>query len=216
MAMLFMPIPFAVKDLHAWFKPDSQGVRERERAIDVLNRLRIIQDPPSREGYQLSKAFRKSLQQALTGGGNHQSFGIPCSALATEGVTVAFLDNYARTQWETILYFVVGSVNNGSSGQTSVSAGTRTLLQSGGFVKLKGSRADITQDGFTFLLQEVNAQVWTLLIVYLEYSSNLGMDSVDVLSFLFTLGSLELGIPYSTANLTRTQHSMLDDLADFG
>ncbi|KAK4937612.1 hypothetical protein LTR28_009787, partial [Elasticomyces elasticus] len=27
MAMLFMPIPFAVKDLHAWFKPDSQGVR---------------------------------------------------------------------------------------------------------------------------------------------------------------------------------------------
>lgn len=42
------------------------------------------------------------------------------------------------------------------------------------------------------------------------------MDSVDVLSFLFTLGSLELGVSYSTDNLTPTQHHMLDDLADFG
>jgi transcription initiation factor TFIIH subunit 4 len=42
------------------------------------------------------------------------------------------------------------------------------------------------------------------------------MDPVDVLSFLFTLGSLELGIPYSTSNLTPTQLHMLDDLQDFG
>ena len=42
------------------------------------------------------------------------------------------------------------------------------------------------------------------------------MDPVDVLSFLFTLGSLELGIPYSTSNLTPTQLHMLDDLSDFG
>lgn len=42
------------------------------------------------------------------------------------------------------------------------------------------------------------------------------MDPVDVLSFLFTLGSLELGISYSTSNLTPTQLQMLDDLSDFG
>lgn len=42
------------------------------------------------------------------------------------------------------------------------------------------------------------------------------MDSVDVLSFLFTLGSLELGTSYSTTNLTPTQQQMLEDLADFG
>jgi transcription initiation factor TFIIH subunit 4 len=42
------------------------------------------------------------------------------------------------------------------------------------------------------------------------------MDSVDVLSFLFTLGSLELGTSYATTNLTPTQQQMLDDLADFG
>lgn len=42
------------------------------------------------------------------------------------------------------------------------------------------------------------------------------MDSVDVLSFLFMLGSLELGQSYSKANLTPTQAQMLLDLGDFG
>ena len=37
-----------------------------------------------------------------------------------------------------------------------------------------------------------------------------------MLSFLFMLGSLELGQDYSTANLTATQLQMLDDLNDFG
>jgi len=42
------------------------------------------------------------------------------------------------------------------------------------------------------------------------------MDSVDVLAFLFTLGSLEIGQDYSTTNLTPTQLQMLEDLNDFG
>ena len=37
-----------------------------------------------------------------------------------------------------------------------------------------------------------------------------------MLSFLFMLGSLELGLPYSKANLTPTQTQMLQDLGDFG
>lgn len=46
--------------------------------------------------------------------------------------------------------------------------------------------------------------------------SQLSMDSVDMLSFLFTLGSLELGTAYDTSQLTPTQNQMLDDLSDFG
>jgi transcription initiation factor TFIIH subunit 4 len=42
------------------------------------------------------------------------------------------------------------------------------------------------------------------------------MDPVEVLSFLFTLGSLELGTSYATTNLTPTQQQLLDDLTDFG
>lgn len=47
-------------------------------------------------------------------------------------------------------------------------------------------------------------------------SNKLKMDNVDVLSFLFMLGSLELGQDYSTDSLTATQQHMLDDLNDFG
>lgn len=42
------------------------------------------------------------------------------------------------------------------------------------------------------------------------------MDSVDILSFLFMLGSLEVGQAYSKANLTPTQIQLLNDLGDFG
>jgi transcription initiation factor TFIIH subunit 4 len=42
------------------------------------------------------------------------------------------------------------------------------------------------------------------------------MDSVEVLSFLFTLGSLELGRAYSMATLSESQIRMLGNLVDFG
>jgi hypothetical protein len=74
----------------------------------------------------------------------------------------------------------------------------------------------ITHSGFAFLLQDINAQIWTLLLQYLEHSSTLKMDPVDVLHFLFMLGSLELGQDYSTSILTDTQDIMLEDLRDYG
>ena len=42
------------------------------------------------------------------------------------------------------------------------------------------------------------------------------MDEVDILAFLFMLGSLELGLAYSKSNLTDTQIQMLQDLGDYG
>jgi transcription initiation factor TFIIH subunit 4 len=46
--------------------------------------------------------------------------------------------------------------------------------------------------------------------------TQLQMDPVEMLSFLFMLGSLEFGKAYSTEKLTATQKHMLDDLNDFG
>ena len=42
------------------------------------------------------------------------------------------------------------------------------------------------------------------------------MDPVDILHFLFMLGSLQLGQDYSLANLSLTQKGMLEDLRDYG
>jgi transcription initiation factor TFIIH subunit 4 len=87
-------------------------------------------------------------------------------------MSVEDLDAWARGQWESILYYMVGSTGAGvSTGGAKISSGTKALLRMGQFVTVKGEKATITKEGFTFLLQEANAQVWSLLIVYLENSA---------------------------------------------
>jgi transcription initiation factor TFIIH subunit 4 len=83
----------------------------------------------------------------------------------------------------------------------------------------------ITQAGFTFLLQEPNAQVWTLLLIWLEvmdvsaaaakHPSN-ALDPVDMLAFLFMLAIMELGKAYDTTALSEQRKNMLPFLVDFG
>ncbi|KZF22771.1 putative TFIIH and nucleotide excision repair factor 3 complexes subunit [Xylona heveae TC161] len=240
MALLYHSHPLPVADLEQWVRPDSR--RERDQALSLLERLHILSivlNPNSPRAYALTNPFKQSLRLALTGGGDHQSFGVPCDTPDKHSVDVDFLDDFARAQWEGILHYMVGSTGIGMQGGEEVSQGVKKLLELGGLVEIKGRRVEITQAGFSFLLQEINAQVWTLLIFYLENAESvsdmrrfrtldpfrsqanisvcqLNMDPVDVLSFLFMLGSLELGQDYSLTTLTPTQVKMLDDLRDFG
>ena len=85
---------------------------------------------------------------------------------------LAFLDQVAREKWEAILYYMVGSTGTSLAGGSTVTEGTKALLKMGHFVEARGATTSITQPGFTFLLQEANAQVWSLLIVYLENAPN--------------------------------------------
>ena len=181
------------------------------------------------------------MRGALTGAGGHKSFGVSVTPSPEEAVTIANLDYFARRQWEGVLGYMVGSAGiDLSSDGVQIGAGVTTLLEMGGLVDIRGRRVEITQSGFAFILQDVNAQVWTILILYLQNAEAVGstqnaftlsivtpektlisneqlnMDTVDVLSFLFMLGSLELGLPYSKTNLTPTQSQMLLDLGDFG
>ena len=149
--------------------------REKEQALSVLERLKIITITTARvptgkvaRKYRLEKQFKNSLRAALTGGGSDQSFGLPCDTADKKKVTTDFLDAFAQQQWEAILYYMVGSAGAGLAGKGDISPGTKKLLELGNFVVIRKGGASITQAGFTFLLQEVNAQVWSLLIVYLE------------------------------------------------
>ncbi|KAL8674135.1 MAG: hypothetical protein Q9168_001472 [Polycauliona sp. 1 TL-2023] len=218
MAMLYMSRPLPVADLNTWVRPGSR--REQDIAIDLLQRLQILKqtlEPNKPREYVLTNPFAASLKLALTGGGNHKSFGVPSRTHVEDQVTVPQLDEFARRQWEGVLGYMVGSTGIGLNDEgANLSLSVKHLLKYGHLVEVKGRSVDITQDGFAFVLQEVNAQVWTILILYLENAEELGMDRVDVLSFLFMLGSLELGQGYSKANLTETQLQMLLDLGDFG
>ena len=74
----------------------------------------------------------------------------------------------------------------------------------------------ITNEGFQFLLQEINSQLWTLLLQYLKVIETSKMDLVDVLHFIFMLGALEVGKAYKIDALSETQRIMLQDMRDYG
>ena len=92
-------------------------------------------------------------------------------------MSVADLDEFARRQWEGVLGYMVGStgLNIASEGVT-LSQSVKMLLADGGLVEARGKTVDITKDGFAFILQEVNAQVWTMLILYLQNADRVGCD----------------------------------------
>ncbi len=126
-------------------------------------------EPNKPRAYVLTNPFAASLRQALTGGGNHNSFGVPSRTPAEDQVTTAQLDDFARRQWEGVLGYMVGSTGIGLNDEgANLSLSVKHLLKYGRLVEVRGKSVDITQDGFAFVLQEVNAQVWTILILYLE------------------------------------------------
>ncbi|KAK7953800.1 transcription factor tfb2 [Apiospora saccharicola] len=223
MAMLYMPTPFLISDLEIWVKPTSK--RQKDQALATLRSLHIIQSAGP-QSMTLTTNFRNSLRLALEGGGDHHSFGVPSTLPVPSDVDLGFLDRYARKKWDDILHYVVNSVEYSDMRDRDTSGGgpkasVKELLIAGRLVEKRSvSTISITQAGFTFLLQEANSQVWTLLLLWLEAAdaagSRAGMDSVDMLSFLFLLASLELGRGYSTDALTEPRRNMLPYLVDFG
>ena len=172
------------KVYHPNQSPDTRLtiLRERDKALQLLSRLHIITvTAPSRDDPQtitLTKNFGESLRLALTGGGEHNSFGVPSNDLVAGDVDLAFLDDYAREQWEGILHYVVNSVGEARGGGQGPTDGVKHLLEAGRLVTTgRHSGKGITQAGFTFLLQEVNAQVWTLLLLWIENAEKVGHDS---------------------------------------
>lgn len=72
----------------------------------------------------------------------------------------------------------------------------------------------ITSRGFQFLLEDVNTQLWDLLLQYLSLAESNDLDIVDVLACLFMLGSLELGkVPHSFQPSLRSLISIAGILA---
>lgn len=132
-------------------------------------------------------------------------------------MSVSDLDEYARRQWEGVLGYMVGTSGLGlQRDAVTLSKGVKQLLQFGSLVDIRDRRVEITQNGFAFVLQDVNTQVWNILILYVESAEEIGMDNVEVLSFIFLLSSLELGKAYEKKHLTSSQLRTLTDLADFG
>lgn len=201
--------------LHPRWAADSANscISDVENALGILTNLNVLQKQA--EHYNLEKTFASSLRQALTGGGNHNSFGVPYTTTGAKDVTPDYLDKFAREAWERILYYIVGSADT-SQKNVVLPEGVRALLLQGELVESRGKTDHITPQGFNFILQDVNTQIWALLLVYLRNAEALNLVQSEMLSLLFTLGSMEVGQDYSTGTLTSTQLQMLEDLKDIG
>jgi transcription initiation factor TFIIH subunit 4 len=142
-----------------------------EEAIFILDGLHILSIAPESKElriYKIHSSFAASLRHALSGSGPPGCFGDPCSDVIST-VTDSVLDNWARSQWEAILYYMVGTAGAEVAQDSNMTRATNSmieLLKYGQFVSQKGNRVNITKDGFSFLLQETNAQVWSWLICY--------------------------------------------------
>ncbi|KAL3254135.1 hypothetical protein ABHI18_009129 [Aspergillus niger] len=216
MALLYLKDPLPAADLEAWVK--SESMKERDNALSILGRLHILSNTVTADNvraYKVTDPFATSLRHALTGADQTQSFGVLSQVPAGSEVSIPELDEYARRQWEGVLGYMVGTGGMGGP-QVTLSKGVKELLQAGHLVEIRDRRVEITQDGFAFVLQDVSTQVWHILILYVESASAIKMDSVEVLSFVFLLSSLELGKSYEKNHLSSKQLRMLTDLADFG
>ncbi|KAI3051359.1 hypothetical protein CBS147352_5185 [Aspergillus niger] len=216
MALLYLKDPLPAADLEAWVK--SESLKERDNALSILGRLHILSNTVTADNvraYKVTDPFATSLRHALTGADQTQSFGVLSQVPAGSEVSIPELDEYARRQWEGVLGYMVGTGGMGGP-QVTLSKGGKELLQAGHLVEIRDRRVEITQDGFAFVLQDVSTQVWHILILYVESASAIKMDSVEVLSFVFLLSSLELGKSYEKNHLSSKQLRMLTDLADFG
>ncbi|KAJ3207649.1 RNA polymerase II transcription factor B 52 kDa subunit [Entophlyctis luteolus] len=212
-----------------------------DATLDSLHRFNIVSTESS--VLKINPVFQASLKSALVGGANHSSFGLTVESKDKTPVTIDYLDKYAKDAWETVLHYLVGTPSDKKPMAASALLLLRNLIltfrgfdsmpllpssskiQVMALMEYSGLMAPsntskelrITNKGFQFLLQDVNEQVWAFLLQYLEMApKQLGMDPVDVLNFLFQLGSLELGQDYSVTALTDTQKKMLEDLKHLG
>lgn len=224
MMLLYMPRPMPVKQLDLFVKDNSRG--ERDYAIDLLHRYHIFRDVTfnSTKAYALTPEFANSLRCALTGAGDGRSFGQVAAVPDHKKISIAQLDEYSRQRWEGILGYMVGSSAvplEAEQAAIEPSPGVIELLKAGHLIEIsgtysRGQASKITKEGFAFVLQDINTQIWALLFLYVDNAEVFEMDKVDVLSFLFLVSSLELGLAYSSASLDETQQRCLSDLISFG
>jgi len=207
--------PIPVGFIKMWHHSNAEEAHEESLA--KMKELKICNI--ENDSLILHPAFRKYFKYALTGGGSKTAeakiyhFGkMDTSTKEKHQVTIQDLEEFAKSRWEAILHYIANIRSE------QLPEGVITLLLRSGLMQKKEDGSNtITEKGFQFLLQDVNTQIWAFLLQYVEMAEReLQMDIVEVLNFLFQLGSLTFGRAYSTEPLTLTQQTLLMDLWDFG
>jgi transcription initiation factor TFIIH subunit 4 len=77
-------------------------------------------------------------------------------------------------------------------------------------------RLTITSQGFQFLLEDRQMQLWQILIFYVMGKQAQREDAAGILSLLFSLGCMQLGQDYSVSQSFPHHQHVLKDLEQYG
>lgn len=137
-------------------------------------------------------------------------------------VSVSDLDHHTQNQWDTVLYYMVGTEN----GRDPPTAVVRFLEETGLMQpdsEFKGSRDKaplvITSKGYEFMLLSTHQQVWHFVVQYLhalEGHKKSGQLLTEAMLFLISLSYAKVGEGYSSSSLTKRGRTFMRDFSLFG
>jgi len=195
--MAAMPIGSSVasSELKGWFQRDKMSQRRLAGVVEVLLNIRFLVKAGKGQ-VQLDHGTHKALQACLC-----QNQLTPRAARTYTGGSEDAVKPSGIDTWEDLLLFMVGV-----PGATPPSGTFRSILVRKGLLSehdppgpAHSSESDesdeertfeLTSVGFQFLLSSVAAQVWSVLLGYID-SVNQAAD--EILSLLFALAVLPNG-----------------------
>ncbi|EIW67546.1 hypothetical protein TREMEDRAFT_33390 [Tremella mesenterica DSM 1558] len=210
------------------FSPLSQVANDIQPAI----KRKIFQPLELQQGKRghhtpMNDVFKRGLRNALTGSGTSNSFGLPYPLSPTdEYPSESQLIQFGDRTWESILKYMVSSgLDRGFPVARPETSVLRLLHSSGLMADLSESngrqqsldRMTITSQGFQFLLEDRQTQLWQILVFYLTSIEVSCISSAPVLSLFFSLGCMQITQSYSLSTFSNpTQLQALDDLQSYG
>ncbi|KAL1407463.1 RNA polymerase II transcription factor B 52 kDa subunit [Vanrija albida] len=176
--------------------------------------------------WPLGDTFKQGLRNALTGLGTSNSFGVPYRRSEHDDApTQAELVDYGEKSWESILKYMVSSGLFDRRNPHQPNPSVLDLLYISGLMADPYAqdgrppvydRLTITSKGFQFLLEDRQAQLWQLLMYFVQHRQARGESAADVISVLFSLGCMQLGQDYSASDSFPDSLAILDELEQYG
>lgn len=207
-------------------------------ALHKLTRLRVFTVVSKDASYQLHAAFQRQLrvrasinrleepltypffvcdllQHALSRlGGSPWEEGRSNLPKAADAFSPADLERYARSRWDAVLHFMVGSTAVQEPPQSVVDILLRTKLMQ---QNTETRALHITDTGYEFMLKDIHVQMWIFMLEYIRTLDGAGaLKQEDILQFLFQISYCQTNESYAVADLTQTQQLLLGDFTNFG
>jgi transcription factor TFB2 len=132
------------------------------------------------------------------------------------------LETFVAQTWDNILHFLIGSSQDSGGTNSGRELPTTLLVELMLAFELMSPAGDegelliVNSRGFQFLLKDRSSQLWSLLLEYSRTKATPTLSTGDILSLLFQVSELHVGLDFDHDSCSTEQKQVLDDLCGFG